>query len=93
MHLSLSEWRVLLVVADRPGISAQDLADYIGLDKMSVSRAVRGLESRKRLVRRASNRDRRSRLLYLTAEGWRIYREIAASGLARERAVFAIKSG
>ena len=88
MHLSLSEWRVLLVVADRPGISAQDLADYIGLDKMSVSRAVRGLESRKRLVRRASNSDRRSRLLYLTAEGWRIYREIAASGLARERAVF-----
>jgi DNA-binding MarR family transcriptional regulator len=88
LHMSLSEWRVLLVVADRPGITAQDLADYIGLDKMSVSRAVRGLAARKRLAREASARDRRRLHLYLTQEGWRAYDEIAASGVARERAVF-----
>jgi len=88
LHLSLSEWRVLLVVADRPGISAQDLADYIGLDKMNVSRAVRGLEARRRLTRRASPRDRRRFHLYLTPEGKRVYDEIAVSGLGRERAVF-----
>src|SRR5262249_48952914 len=28
LHMSLSEWRVLLLVADRPGATAQDLADY-----------------------------------------------------------------
>src|SRR6185503_12481476 len=89
LHMSLSEWRVLLVVADRPGISAQDLADYIGLDKMSVSRAVRGLVARGRIARRASTRDRRRLHLSLTQSGWRVYEEIAASGLARERAVFA----
>jgi DNA-binding MarR family transcriptional regulator len=88
LRLSLSEWRVLLVTADRPGITAQDLADYIGLDKMSVSRAVRGLAARGRLARKASARDRRRRHLYLTPAGWRVYEEIAASGLARERAVF-----
>ena len=89
LHLSLSEWRVLLVAADRPGITAQDLADYIGLDKMSVSRAVRGLVARRRLAREASARDRRRLHLYLTEEGWRVYEAIAASGLARERTVFA----
>jgi len=88
LHLSLSEWRVLLVVADRPGITAQDLADYIGLDKMSVSRAVRGLLAKGRLARKASARDRRRLHLYLTPAGWRVYEEIAASGLVRERAVF-----
>jgi len=89
LHMSLSEWRVLLVVADRPGITAQDLADYIGLDKMSVSRAVRGLVARRRIQRRASLSDRRRLHLALTEAGWRVYQEIAASGLARERAVFA----
>lgn len=88
MHMSLSEWRVLLVVADRPGITAQDLADHIGLDKMSISRAVRGLVARKRLKREASARDRRRLHLSLTEEGWRDYDAIAASGVARERAVF-----
>ena len=43
-HLNLTEWRVLLTVADRPGISAQELSDYTGLDKMSVSRTVRHLD-------------------------------------------------
>ena len=93
LRMSLSEWRVLLVVADRPGITAQDLADYIGLDKMSVSRAVRGLAARRRIARQASVRDRRRLHLSLTAAGGRIYEEIAASGLARERAVFASLGG
>src|SRR5689334_19431489 len=57
LRMSLSEWRVLLVVADHPAITAQDLADYIGLDKMSISRAVRGLAARGRLAREASARD------------------------------------
>jgi DNA-binding MarR family transcriptional regulator len=88
MHMSLSEWRVLLVVADQPGITAQDLADYIGLDKMSISRAVRGLMARKRLKREASARDRRRLHLSLTEEGWRDYDAISASAVVRERAVF-----
>lgn len=88
LRMSLSEWRVLLVVADRPGITAQDLADYIGLDKMSVSRAARGLVARGRLARQASARDRRRLHLSLTEAGWRVYDEIASSGMARERAVF-----
>ena len=88
LRLSLSEWRVLLVVADRPGISAQDLADFIGLDKMSVSRAVRGLEARGRLERQGSNSDRRRFHLYLTAKGRQVYDEVASSGVGRERAIF-----
>ena len=38
--LNLTDWRILLTLADKPDITAQGLADYTGLDKMSVSRVV-----------------------------------------------------
>lgn len=88
-HLNLTEWRVLLTVADRPGLSAQELSDYTGLDKMSVSRVVRHLEAQGRLVRQGSESDRRMRHLDLTDEGWAVYDEIAAAAVAREAQIYA----
>lgn len=88
-HLNLTEWRVLLTVADRPGISAQELADYTGLDKMNVSRIVRHLEAQGRLVREGSTSDRRRRHLDLTEQGWSVYDEIARSAVRRERQIYA----
>lgn len=87
-HLNLTEWRILLTVADRPGITAQALADYSGLDKMSVSRAVRGLESQGRLERRDDEADRRQRHLFLTDAGWEVYAEIGAAAVVREQQIY-----
>ena len=61
--LNLTDWRMMVTIADRPGITAQELSDYSGLDKMIVSRAVRGLEEQGRLVREGSDTDRRMRHL------------------------------
>ena len=88
-HLNLTEWRVLLTVADRPGISAQELSDYTGLDKMSVSRVVRRLEEQGRLAREGSESDRRKRHLYLTEPGWSVYEQIAVAAVAREAEIYA----
>jgi len=88
-HLNLTEWRVLLTVADRPGISAQQLSDYTGLDKMNVSRIVRRLEAHGRLVRQGSKTDRRRLHLDLTEEGWSVYGEIARSAVQREKQIYA----
>jgi DNA-binding MarR family transcriptional regulator len=88
-HLNLTEWRVLLTVADRPGISAQELSDYTGLDKMSVSRVVRRLEEQGRMEREGSESDRRKRHLYLTEQGWSVYDQIAVSAVAREAQIYA----
>jgi DNA-binding MarR family transcriptional regulator len=87
--LNLTEWRVLLTVADQPGITAQALSDLTGLDKMSVSRMVRKLESQGRLVRDNSEADRRSFHLSLTDEGWAVYGEIAQAAIQREAHVYA----
>lgn len=91
--LNLTEWRVLLTVADKPGITAQTLSDFTGLDKMSVSRVVRKLESQGRLARDNSEADRRSFHLNLTDEGWAVYGEIAQAAIKREAHVYAGLSG
>lgn len=83
-HLNLNDWRIMVTVADRPGITAQALADYSGLDKMSVSRAVRNLETQGRLARDGNEADRRLRHLNLTDEGWAVYTEIARNAVRRE---------
>jgi len=87
--MNLTDWRMMVTVADRPGISAQELSDYSGLDKMSVSRAVRSLEDQGRLVREGSETDRRMRHLYLTDAGWKVYDEIAAAAVSREAEIYA----
>ena len=86
-HLSLTEWRVMLTLASTPGLSAVDVSDLLGLDKMAVSRAVRGLEGRGRIERRPDPEDGRRARLTLTAEGWELYRAIAPSGRGREEAL------
>lgn len=87
--LNLTDWRILLTLADKPGITAQGLADYTGLDKMSVSRVVRKLEAQDRLVRENSEADRRSFHLNLTDAGWAVYEEIAVAAIERETQVYA----
>jgi DNA-binding MarR family transcriptional regulator len=86
--LNLTAWRVLLTIADRPGITAQELSDYSGLDKMIVSRAVRGLEDQGRLVREGSDADRRMRHLSLTDHGWKVYAKVAPAAVAREAQIY-----
>ena len=82
--LNLTEWRVMVTLASRPGSTGNDIAQYTGLDKMSVSRAVHGLMRRGRVVRRANPRDRRHLLLALSPAGLALFRTIAVSGSARE---------
>ena len=87
-RLSLNEWRVLLVLANHPGVAAGDVAALTGLDKMSVSRALSGLVQRGRVVRRVDPADKRRQLLRLSAEGERLYVRIGTPAKERERSLF-----
>jgi DNA-binding MarR family transcriptional regulator len=87
-RLALPEWRVMLLVAESPGLSSAKITEMLGLDKMAVSRAVRGLERRGRLERRIDPRDGRRWALHLSAAGRALFRKIAPSAIAREAALF-----
>ena len=87
-HLSLNEWRVLLVLANHPRVVGSEVAALTGLDKMTVSRAVAALERRGRVVRKVDAADRRRMLLRLSAAGERLYERIGMPAKARERSLF-----
>jgi len=87
-QLSLNEWRVLLVLANHPGVAASEVAAITGLDKMSVSRALAALLRRGRVVRKVDGDDKRRLLLRLSAEGERLYERIGVPAKERERSVF-----
>jgi DNA-binding MarR family transcriptional regulator len=87
--LSIPEWRVLAVVAERDGVTQQGICMATRMDKVTVSRATIALVGRG-LVTRAPNRaDRRSRLLALTQAGRALYAQVAPKALEFEARIFA----
>ena len=88
-HLSLNEWRAMVVLASHAGCAATDVAEHTGLDKMSVSRALAGLEKQGRLQRAADTRDQRRTHLKLTTAGKKLFTTIGAKATEREALLFA----
>jgi DNA-binding MarR family transcriptional regulator len=88
-HLSLNEWRTMVVLASHPGVAARDVAEATGLDKMSVSRAIASLERQGRLQREPDPADARSSRLTLSAAGQALYRTIGTLAAQREAQLFA----
>lgn len=80
--LSIPQWRVVAVLGHESDLSAMEVAERTVMDKVSVSRALSGLESDGRLVRRVDPHDRRRSILRLSAAGRAIYRKIVP--LARD---------
>lgn len=87
-QLSLNEWRVMVVLANHPGVAASDLSLATGLDKMSISRAIAALSRGGRLVKKADASDGRRTLLWLNAEGRRVFEALGTLAKERERQLF-----
>ncbi|MGW1027868.1 MarR family winged helix-turn-helix transcriptional regulator [Streptomyces sp. NPDC002577] len=75
--LTLNEWRVIVVVAARPGSSASEIATATGLLPMNISRALAGLRKSGRIMEERDPADQRRTLVHLTALGRRTFEEIA----------------
>jgi DNA-binding MarR family transcriptional regulator len=87
-HLSLNEWRAMVVLASHPGVTARGIAEHTGLDKMSVSRAVAGLDRRRRLRKQLDATDARRTQLWLSAAGQALFESIGALAAEREAQLF-----
>ena len=80
--LKTNEWRLMAVLAEDGELSQQAIVRRTKLDKVSVSRAAQGLESRG-LVRRAQDpADARSLRLTLTPAGKRLHAKVAPVALS-----------
>src|SRR5688500_2326741 len=66
--ITVAQWCILVSLYDQQSSSIKELADYIEVDKASISRVVERLVS-KRLVAHSQGKDRRSGHVQLTDEG------------------------
>jgi len=88
-NLSITEWRVMAVLARRPGLSCGEVSERTAMDKVAVSRAVSTLLLSGRLLRDTHALDRRKLVLTLSPTGYTIYDAVVPRAEAYERALLA----
>ena len=86
--VSLTEWRCILALAAAPGGSGEDVAERMGLDRMTTSRTLRRLEGRGLAARRGDAANRKRFRWRLTDGGWAVADRIAPLARARDEALF-----
>ncbi len=87
--LSVPQWRLICVLAEDGAKTQRGVVERTGMDKVTVSRAARGLSNRRLIKRSDHHADGRSHMLALSREGARLYAEIAPLALAYEAALIA----
>lgn len=83
--LNVSQWRMLAAAAQLEPTSVTELTDYSGMDKVTVSRALREMVDKNLMTRTLDENDRRRSTIELTEEGRRIYDEISPGAVEYER--------
>lgn len=72
--LGTNDWRVLSAIALRPGASATEVSDFIGVNKAAVSKSVNRLVGRQLIV--LIDGPRGSRPMFLTREGAQLHTQM-----------------
>ncbi|WP_369930817.1 MarR family winged helix-turn-helix transcriptional regulator [Xanthomonas sp. NCPPB 2632] len=88
-QLSMTEWRVMTILARFPEISAREVVERTAMDKVAVSRAVARLVEKGRVDRGTHDDDKRRSVLQLSDAGWAIHDEVAPMARAHERELLA----
>jgi DNA-binding MarR family transcriptional regulator len=83
------EYATLTMLAAEPGLDQHQLAGRLAIDKMSMSNLADRLERRSLITRKLDPADRRSRTLYLTADGLRLRRRLQPAALAAQDRILA----
>ncbi len=74
--ISMPEWKVLAIIAEKPGLSAVTVARLAEMDTVAVSRAVTKLLDRGLIDRELDSEDRRRSVLNLSEAGAGLYEQV-----------------
>lgn len=74
--LSITQWRIMAVLGEYPGASADEVSAKIQIEKSMVSRALQKLLARNLVSREMHASDRRRQNLSLTHTGLEIYQQV-----------------
>ena len=87
--LSITEWRIMAILAEYPEISADAVCNKTQMEKSIVSRAVSKLLDRKLIFREFDPEDRRRSMLTLSDTGLSVYDEIVPISSEYEKQLIA----
>ncbi len=74
--LSITEWRIMAVLGEFPGISADEISLKTQIEKSILSRAISKLLKRNLIERSIAEDDRRRSEITLSATGLTVYNEV-----------------
>lgn len=74
--VTFAQCHAIVEIGRARSISLNELADFLGLDKSTMSRTVNNLVSNNLAVREIEPKDRRYVAITLTEKGWQSFREI-----------------
>ena len=83
-NLTRPEWIVLFCLTRQARLNAQQISEVTGRAKTSIAGAIKQLQKKKLITRKADIADGRRRVLYLTDAGRNLYRAILGRFIARE---------
>lgn len=90
LGVSLSEWRVLGLVAESDGVTTRSIRKTLLMDRGLLSRVVKALRERKLILSQACKTDKRQTQLFLTPSGWGLHRDCIAFTNERNRSMASI---
>lgn len=76
LDITPAQFAALVAVADHPGIDATRLSELIAFDRPTTGNVLQRLERRGHLMRKPHSTDRRTKEIFLTAQGRRILNAI-----------------
>ncbi len=88
--VGIETWRCLVLLAIHGSISAQQVSRIIGMDKSSVSRCFKSMQSRGLVTIGLDAGDGRLRIATLTPKGRELHDQILGIALERERAFLSV---
>ncbi|MFW6363828.1 MAG: MarR family winged helix-turn-helix transcriptional regulator [Spirochaeta sp.] len=77
-HIGAGQHACLLVIAESPGVSQDELARILSMDKAHIARAVARLEAEGYITRKESSKDARKKSLAATPAGLALVPKIGA---------------
>ena len=87
--LKIPEWRLITILREDGPSTQQALVKRAGMDKVTISRAAQALAKRRLITRAPHEHDGRSHHLILTAEGERLFADVAPAAIEYEKVMLA----
>lgn len=89
-NVGIETWRLLVLLAIEESLSAQRISRVIGMDKASVSRAFKSMQTRGLITIALDPQDGRLRVATITAQGRSLHDRILGLALEREKAFLSV---